>query len=297
MKRCDLQSFALLYIKEFFPDYIYRFDKIWNSVGNIYENRDNIDQKVKPETNSFLNFAKDANSEIKEVISGLVAIRIIYEREQGSDEIPFNRLQLLISQACEQLKVSPEVKVKLEKITINFDENNSGNSQQELMSSLGQIDNSQVENHLKNIESQIDDSSYRITRKIDTIARQRKESRQYATSYEVILRKISCSECEFEVDLKVISVTPTQFNFLLALANQLISDIDKHSSEQGWLHYDDIIDNMPDWNENTQYPQIRTQVNQLRNKLDAMQLNKWLIQNDNRGKYRLSTHPENVILE
>ena len=165
------------------------------------------------------------------------------------------------------------------------------------MSPPEQIDNSQVENHLKNIESQIDDSSYRITRKIDTIARQRKESRQYATSYEVILRQISRSECECEVDLKVISVTPTQFNLLLVLANQLISDADKHSSEQGWLHYDDIIDNMPDWNENTQYPQIRTQVNQLRNKLDAMQLNKWLIQNDNRGKYRLSTHPENVILE
>ena len=150
---------------------------------------------------------------------------------------------------------------------------------------------------IKNIEEQIDREVVKAAEKMDNIVRERKVALFYNTDYEIILRKKSDSALEFEVNLKHINVTPIQFELLCALARQCIKDTEKISRKQGWMHYDDIKDAVPFWGSNTQDPQIRTQISQLRQKLDDNSLNKWLLQNDIGGYYRLSTHPENISIE
>ena len=154
-----------------------------------------------------------------------------------------------------------------------------------------------LQEHIKDIKYQIDEESEKFTERINSISRERKIALFYNTDYEVILRQSCDSVLEFEVNLKRINVTPIQFELLCALARKSMKDSKLPSRQQGWMHYDDIKDVVTVWDENTQEPQIRPQISQLRQKLDENSLNKWLLQNDIGGYYRLSTHPENIIIE
>ena len=150
-----------------------------------------------------------------------------------------------------------------------------------------------INNKIDNLSSQVDDSAL----KMENIAKERKVSNFYITDYIINFRKISDEDLDFVVNSKVIKVTPIQIELLQAMSQKIVGDKLLSPHRQGWMHYEDIKHAVCRWNENTEDTQVRTQITQIRSKLDEMKLNKWLIQNDAGGYYRLSTHPDNIAME
>lgn len=95
----------------------------------------------------------------------------------------------------------------------------------------------------------------------------------------------------------IIRLTKTQFLLVNLLALNLKNDYALSAEKQGWMNYEEIKQKVDVWDMNTQDAQIRTQVNQIRNSISRKRLNKFLIESQEGVGYRLSTHPDNIVLK
>ena len=226
MKVCEFKRLAQLYTKQYFPEYQDRIERIWGMLDNV-----NLKTSEKDfQLGGTLGFAAGASQELREVVSGIIAIRVTYEQEKDNTFIPPQELQELIREACEKLKVSPGVKVKLEKVTIDFNNENSSNEIiNEIKSASRRLNETITEEHKntrKEINNPIVDYNYLTNWKCHLSL----------ASREIVINK-GKKDVQFQL-------TNLQLEIMNLLFNNSLSD--DYSGE--FIHWEDIIKQIPRWN-------------------------------------------------
>jgi hypothetical protein len=264
---CNLKNLAQLYVKQYFPEYLNRVERIWGML-------DNIDLNTSPkyfQLGGTLGFAAGASQELREVVSGIIAIRVTYEQEKDNTFIPPQELQELIREACEKLKVSPSVKVKLEKVTIDFNNENSSN---DLVNELTKTIRQEHSETRKVIKKPVISSKHKFNCLVTLYPIQR--------------------EILFELGFNDITIKlpKTKFELFNAIA-------DHNAKSKGWADWERIALKVPQWSNNNKINKspdyVRSRIIDLRKELPS-ELDGFIEGKQGHG-YRLSTHPDNIYFD
>ena len=274
MKSCDFKKLAQVFVKQYFPEYLNRIDRIWGMLDNVDLNA----PQKQFQFGSTLGFAGKASLELREVVSGLVAIRITYEQEKDNAFIPPLELQKLIIEACEKLKVSPDVKVKLEKVTVDFTGANSSN---------------EIVNAIETASSKLKgtiEQEHNATRKT---VRKPVISSKFKFNCLISLDS-SCREIKINSGFEEITIKLSRVKFELFSA---IAQLNKETA--GWAGWEEIAKAVPGWshkdNVNKTDNYIRHRIAELRK---ALPLDfDGLIESRQGHGYRISTHPDNIFID
>ena len=277
MKPCDLKKLAQVFVKQYFPEYLNRIDRIWGMLDNVDLNT----PQKQFQLGSSLGFAAEASQELREVVSGLVAIRVTYEQEKDNAFIPPPELQKLIIEACEKLKVSPDVKVKLEKVTVDFTDANSSN---------------EIVNAIETASSELK----------GTIEREHKNTRKefntpivdhnYLTNWRIrLVRKENKAFINTGKEDKIFSVSNLQMEILIVLTQHHLPE----NTRKNFITWKNIIKQVPKWqsrdNHKINDDDIRRHIMNIR-KLLGNRFGKIIEVKQFKG-YRISTNPANISVE
>lgn len=277
MKPCDLKKLAQVFVKQYFPEYLNRVDRIWGMLDNV-----NLNAPQKQfQLGSTLGFAAEASPELREVVSGLVAIRVTYEQEKDNVFIPPPELQKLISEVCEKLKVSPDVKIKLEKVTVDFTSANSSNE----------------------IVHEIKTASLDLKK---TIQQEHKNTRKefntpivdhnYLTNWKVrFIQKENKAIINTGQEDKIFLVSNLQMEILVVLTQHRLPE----NTRKNFMTWKNIIKQVPKWQSRNQHKinddDIRRHIMNIRNILGNSHGK--IIEVKQFKGYRISTNPANISVE
>lgn len=274
MKPCDFKKLAQVFVKQYFPEYLNRVDRMWGMLDNVDLNT----PQKQFQLGSFLGFAAEASQELREVVSGLVAIRVTYEQEKDNEFIPPIELQKLISEACEKLKVYPDVKVKLEKVTVDFTGSSSSNEiVNEIKTASSEIKETIQQEHdatRKTVRKPVISSKFKFNCLISI----------YPASREIIVNS--------GFDEIAIKLSRVKFDLFRAIGSL-------NNKTKGWAGWEDIAQAVPDWSSSKGISKtgsyVRHRITELRNELPSEFQD--LIEGKQGYGYRLSTHPDNIFID